>query len=47
QPLKLKSHGRRAKSLFRSGFDHLRSIFLNLEHKTSEFKTVLSFLSCT
>ncbi len=30
KPLTIKKHGRRAKSLFRYGFDHLRTIVLNL-----------------
>jgi hypothetical protein len=45
--LKLKKHGRRAKSIFRYGFDHLRNIMLNLEEKTDEFLNVLQFLSGT
>lgn len=47
KPLKFKKHGRRAKSVFRYGFDHLRNIVLNLEHKTDEFLHVLQFLSGT
>ena len=47
KPLKLKKHGRRAKSIFRDGFDHLRNIVLNLEQKTDEFLSVLQFLSGT
>lgn len=31
-PIPLKSHRRRAKSLFRLGFDYLRSVFTNLDH---------------
>ncbi len=47
RPLKLKKHGRRAKSIFRYGFDHLRNIVLNLEQKTDEFLNALQFLSGT
>ena len=47
KPLKLKKHGRKAKSIFRYGFDHLRNIVLNLEQKTDEFLFVLQFLSGT
>ncbi|MEO1296315.1 MAG: transposase, partial [Cyanobacteria bacterium J06636_16] len=47
KPLTIKKHGRRAKSLFRYGFDHLRSILLNSSEKTPEFEAVLPFLSCT
>ena len=47
RPLAIKKHGRRAKSIFRYGFDHLRHIVLNLEQKMNEFQNVLQFLSCT
>jgi hypothetical protein len=47
RPLKLKKHGRKAKSIFRYGLDHLCNIFLNLDQKLSEFMHVLQFLSCT
>lgn len=47
KPLTLKKHGRRAKSIFRYGFDHLRNIVLNLEQKKDDFLDVLQFLSCT
>jgi hypothetical protein len=47
KPLKLKSHGRREKSLFRYGFDHIRNIVLNLDEKMAEFLEILQFLSCT
>ncbi|MBD3884347.1 hypothetical protein IFO70_21630 [Phormidium tenue FACHB-886] len=42
-----KKHGRKAKSIFRYGFDHLRQILLNLELFVDEFFHVLQFLSCT
>jgi hypothetical protein len=45
--LKLKSHGRREKSLFRYGFDYIRNVLLNLDHKMTEFLETLKFLSCT
>jgi Transposase DDE domain len=47
QPLKLKTHGRRAKSLFRYGFDYLRNILVNLDRKMDDFLNVLRLLSCT
>lgn len=47
KPLTVKKHGRKAKSIFRYGFDHLRNIVLNLEQKRDEFLDVLQFLSCT
>ncbi len=43
----LKKHGRKSKSIFRNGFDHLRQILLNLELFVDEFFHVLQFLSCT
>ncbi|VEP11712.1 transposase (fragment) [Hyella patelloides LEGE 07179] len=47
KPISIKSHGRKAKSIFRDGFDHLRSIFRDFdEHKTDFFQS-LQFLSCT
>lgn len=47
KPLSIKKHGRRAKSLFRYGFDYLRNIMLNLEQKMDDFLNALQFLSCT
>lgn len=47
QPLKIKKHGRLAKSIFRYGLDHLRSIFTDLDLKQSEFLQSLKLLSCT
>lgn len=47
QPIALKRHGRRAKSLFRYGLDHLRSIFLNLDARFDEFLQATQLLSCT
>jgi len=46
-PLQLKSHGRREKSLFRYGFDYIRNIVLNLDQKMEQFLEILQFLSCT
>ncbi|HEY9806680.1 MAG TPA: IS4 family transposase [Candidatus Obscuribacterales bacterium] len=46
-PLVVKKHGRRAKSLFRYGFDYLRNIVLNLEQKGDQFSKALQLLSCT
>lgn len=46
-PLKVKKHGRREKSLFRYGLDHLRSIVNDLDIKCREFLECLQFLSCT
>ncbi len=47
KPIPLKSHRRRAKSLFRLRFDYLRSIFTNLDHQFPAFLDSLRFLSCT
>ncbi len=47
QPIKVKKHGRLAKSIFRYGLDYLRSIFTDLDLKQDEFLFSLQFLSCT
>jgi hypothetical protein len=48
QPLALKKHGRRAKSLFRSGLDYLRHLVLNPSvSNESDFVQSLHLLSCT
>ena len=48
-PIKIKKHGRLAKSLFRHGFDHLRRILCNLMSIPQEvaFRQVTKLLSCT
>lgn len=46
KPIRLKPHKRRAKSLFRYGFDYLRNIFTNLDHKMDAFFECLDFLFC-
>lgn len=47
QPIKVKKHGRLAKSIFRYGLDHLPSIVTDLDLKKDEFLFSLQFLSCT
>ena len=48
RPLSIKKHGRRAKSLFRLGFDHLRHLVLHPQSFHSfDFCHSLQFLSCT
>jgi Transposase DDE domain len=48
QPIVLKKHGRRAKSLFRLGFDYIRQIVLNPSPiNQDDFRLSLQFLSCT
>lgn len=48
KPIALKTHGRRAKSLFRLGFDHLRQMILNPSTDNErEFLKALQLLSCT
>lgn len=48
QPIEVKKHGRRAKSLFRLGFDHLRHLALNPSAANqSDFVQFLQLLSCT
>lgn len=45
KPIKFKKHGRLAKSIFRTGFDHLRRVLTNFE--LDVFSSICSFLSCT
>lgn len=47
QPLKIKKHGRLAKSIFRYSLDYLRSIVIDLDLDQREFLHSLQFLSCT
>src|SRR5215210_3134693 len=49
KPIKIKKHGRLAKSLFRHGFDHLRRILCNQDSpaKRFDFIRLCSLLSCT
>lgn len=44
-PIPLKAHGRRAKSLFRSGCDFLRRTFCDLSLRRAEFNQALKLLS--
>jgi len=48
-PIKLKKHGRLAKSLFRHGFDYLRRILCNQDSSTKRFDFIklCKLLSCT
>jgi len=45
QPLKIKKHRRKVRSIFRAGLDHLRQILLNLDSCQAQFVHILSFLS--
>jgi hypothetical protein len=49
EPLKIKKHGRLAKSIFRHGFDHLRRILCNLTSTAQQvaFRRVIQLLSRT
>src|SRR5205823_7230345 len=49
EPLKIKKHGRLAKSIFRHGFDHLRRIFCNQDCSVERlaFIRLCQLLSCT
>jgi hypothetical protein len=46
-PIKIKKHGRKAKSIFRLGLDYLCRIFLNLNSSEAESLEAIHFLSCT
>ena len=47
QPIQIKKHGRKARSIFRTGLDHLRQILLNLDTRQAQFVQILKLLSCT
>jgi hypothetical protein len=47
KPIEIKKHGRKARSIFRYGLDHLRRILLNLEECETELLQALHFLSGT
>lgn len=46
-PIRMKSHGRKAQSLFRYGLDFLHHLVVNLDHKLEDFLDNLKLLSCT
>jgi hypothetical protein len=47
KPIVIKKHGRKAKSIFRCGFDYLRRVFLNMDEHQTQFHQALQLLSCT
>ena len=47
KPIPIKTHGRRQKSLFRTGLDHLRHSLANAAAKKIELERCYSVLSCT
>ncbi|RME60432.1 IS4 family transposase [Candidatus Parcubacteria bacterium] len=47
KPIRLKKHGRLAKSIFRKGLEFLDNVISNITCKTPEFYWALNFLSCT
>jgi Transposase DDE domain len=47
QPITIKKHGRKAKSIFRVGLDYLHRIFLNLDSFETDSLEAIRFLSCT
>lgn len=44
QPIEIKTHGRKAISLFRYGLDHLREMLLNINENYQEFKNMVKLL---
>lgn len=44
KPIPIKKHGRKAKSIFRLGLDHLREILLNISEKMQNFKKMILLL---
>ena len=47
KPVRLKSHGRKQKSLFRIGLDHLRHLLANSVTKKPDLERCFRLLSCT
>ena len=47
RPIKIKTHGRKAISVFRYGFDYLSYIIKNILVKLDEFNILTEILSCT
>ena len=47
KPIAIKSHGRRAQSVFRYGLDHLKVFLLNHTATDRRFLQLANFLSCT
>jgi len=47
KPIIIKKHGRKARSIFRYGFDYLRRVFLNIDEHQTQFQQALQLLSCT
>ena len=45
KPVKVKTHGRREKSLFRYGLDHLQYVLLNIQQQAQEFLKCIQLLS--
>jgi hypothetical protein len=45
EPIPIKKHGYRAKSVFRHGFDHIRHILLNITDFKEEFANILESLA--
>ena len=43
-PIKIKKHGRKAKSLFRYGLDYLREVLLNLSERSQDFRKMIQVL---
>jgi hypothetical protein len=47
KPIPLKQHGRRQKSVFRTGLDHLRHLLANASRKYKDLDACFQLLSCT
>ena len=45
KPIKVKNHGRKAKSFFRYGFDCIRNILLNIHTRQQEYLNILGVFS--
>ena len=48
KPIAIKKHGRRAKSIFRTGFDSIRSILLNISERFEDYLNIIKlFMTST
>ena len=45
EPIEIKSHGDRAKSIFRHGYDYLRRLIINISDRADEFFESLSIIA--
>jgi hypothetical protein len=44
QPIRIGKHGRYVKSIFRSGFEHMKNVFINASIKLDELHQIFSII---